>query len=96
MLGGYVASAAEEAFEVCLVDVLVAPVVNGVEGLSKGEIVGVFEGALHLVHLKLVADLSVKKLAEGPLDAHWEELAAGQVIVAALGSGRAQVRVVAG
>lgn len=86
----------EETLQVADVDVLVVPVVDGLERLLKREIVGVLYHALHLVGLQLEPYFLVKQLAQRPLNPTGQEFTAGHLVVGSLRSGCSEKGIVTG
>ena len=85
LLTGQVSHRPQESFQVLFIDVLVIPVVNGLEGSSHAEVVAGFQGSLDVFCFEVQLDLFEDELTHGSLYTHRQELVWVQLLIGSLG-----------
>lgn len=90
----HVTARPQKPLEVCLIQIVIVPIVNSLEGFLESEIVCVLKVPFQLVHLQVVPHLLKYQLAQSPLNSHRQELAPRDLIVRPLGRRSSQISVI--
>ena len=85
LLTGQMPHGPQKSFQVLFVDVLVIPVINGLEGSPHTKVVTGLERALDVLCFEMQLNLLEDQLTHGSLYTHWQEFVGVEFLVGSLG-----------